>query len=160
MKFTIKKITEKDKDWVLQVTRKWGADFVVSRGRKIYPSEIEGFYAEHSDGERTGLVTYEIIDNQCEVVTLDAFNKFQGIGTALLDEVIIEMKKRSISRLWLITTNDNLDAIRFYQSKGWKMCEIHVDAIEVSREIKPSIPQIGQYGIPISHEIEFEMFLT
>lgn len=159
MDLTIHKITDKDKEWVLEIIRKWGADFVISRGRKIYPTEIEGFYAEDVNGERVGMVTYEVTNDECEIVTLDAFNKFQGIGTALLEEVINEMKKKSINRLWLITTNDNLDAVRFYQCKGWTMCNVHVNAIELSREIKPTIPKIGQYGIPINHEIEFEMFL-
>lgn len=159
MNFTIHKITEKEKDWVLEVTRKWGADFVVSRGRKIYPTEIEGFLAIADNGERIGIVTYEIIDNQCEVVTLDAFNKFQGIGTALLETVINEMKEKPVTRLWLITTNDNLDAVRFYQCRGWIMCNVHVNALENSRKIKPSIPVIGQYGIPMRDEIEFEILL-
>ena len=159
MNFTIHKITDKDKNWVLEITRQWGADFIVSRGRKIYPVEIEGYFAIAEDGERVGMVTYEVIDNQCEIVTLDAFEKFQGIGTTLLKRVIDEMKKRKVTRLWLITTNDNLDGIRFYQRHGWTLCAVHVNALENSRKIKPSIPKIGLHGIPMLHEIEFEYVL-
>jgi N-acetylglutamate synthase-like GNAT family acetyltransferase len=159
MNFTIIKKTANNKKWAVEIIGKWLADFIVSRGRKIYPAELEGFYAVDSDGERVGMTTYEVTGNQCEVVTIDAFKKFQGIGTALLDTVINEMKKRSVSRLWLITTNDNLDGIRFYQRRGWTMCAVHVDALEHSRKIKPVIPEIGLHGIPMRHEIEFEYLL-
>ncbi len=159
MDFIIKKVTEKDKDWVLEIVKGWGADFIVSRGRKIYPTEIDAFYAEDDKGKRVGLVTYEIIGDQCEVVTLDAFDKFSGIGTALLEKVREDVKKRGCKRLWLITLNDNLDAIRFYQRRGMTIAAIHLNALELSRKIKPSIPIVGMHGIPIRDEIEFEIML-
>lgn len=159
MSFKINRVTEKDKEWVFEVIRRWGADFIVSRGRKVYPTEIDGFYAEDNNGNRVGLITYEIINNQCEVVTLDAFEKLSGIGTALVERVKEEVKQNGCRRLWLITLNDNLDAIRFYQRRGMTIAAIHLNAMEVSRKIKPSIPMIGRYGIPIRDEIEFEMIL-
>ena len=159
MDFIIKKVTEKDKDWVLEIVKGWGADFIVSRGRKIYPTEIDAFYAEDDKGKRVGLVTYEIIGDQCEVVTLDAFDKFSGIGTALMEKVKEDMKIRGCKRLWLITLNDNLDAIRFYQRRGMTIAAIHLNALELSRKIKPSIPIVGMHGIPIRDEIEFEIML-
>ncbi|KAA3633618.1 MAG: GNAT family N-acetyltransferase [Calditrichaeota bacterium] len=159
MKFIIKKIESSGKDWVLEIVRTWGADFIVSRGRKIYPAEIDGFYAEADNGEKVGLVTYEIIRDQCEIVTLDAFRKFSGIGSSLLTKVVSEAKLRSCKRVWLITLNDNLDAIRFYQKRGMTIAAVHINALEESRKIKPVIAKIGQYGIPLRDEIEFETML-
>ena len=159
MSFTIKPVTDDDRAWVLEIARGWGADFVVSRARKIYPAEIEGFYAIDPTGKRIGLVTYEVRGDQCEVVTLDAFNKFHGVGTAMLDRVRDNMQQRSVSRMWLITTNDNLDAIRFYQRRGWTIAAVHLNALAESRKIKPSIPEIGMYGIPMRDEMEFELLL-
>ena len=159
MNFAIKRVTESDKPWVLEVVRHWGADFIVSRGRKIYPTEIDGFYAEDENGEKVGLVTYEITSFQCEVVTLDAFRKFCGIGTALLKAAADDARARNCKRLWLITINDNLDAIRFYQKRGMTIAAIHINALEQSRKLKPSIAKIGMHGIPMRDEIEFEMWL-
>ena len=68
--------------------------------------------------------------------------------------------RRKARRAWLITTNDNLDAIRFYQRRGFTIATVHAGAIEQSRTIKPSIPLVGSYGIPIRDEIEFEMLLS
>lgn len=160
MNYSILPVTEADKDWVLEVVRGWGADFVITRGRKVYPMEIEGFYAVDDSGKKVGLVTFEIIGDQCEMVTLDAFEKFSGVGTALAERVRQTAATRGCKRLWLITTNDNLDAIRFYQRRGFTIAAIHVNALAESRGIKPSIPEIGQYGIPLRDEIEFEMILA
>ena len=159
MSFTIKQVTDNERAWVLEIARGWGADFIVSRGRKIYPATIDGFYAVDQTDKRVGLVTFEVTDDQCEVVTLDAFDKFRGVGTALLDRVRDNMRQRGVHRIWLITTNDNLDAIRFYQRRGWTIAAVHVDALAESRKIKPSIPEIGTHGIPLRDEIEFELLL-
>ncbi|MBU8933287.1 MAG: GNAT family N-acetyltransferase [candidate division Zixibacteria bacterium] len=156
MSFTIHAITDSDRAWVLEIVRGWGADFIVSRGRKVYAAQIDGFYAIDNNGQRVGLTTYEIIGGQCELVTLDAFEKFSGIGSALTEKVIEIARERECKRLWLITTNDNLDAIRFYQRRGFVWAAVHVGAINESRKIKPSIAEIGNHNIPLRDEIEFE----
>lgn len=160
MSFVIKPVTDNEREWVLKIARGWGADFVVSRARKIYPAQIDGFYAVDQTDQRVGLVTFETTADQCEIVTLDAFDKFHGIGTALLKRVHDNMLQRGVHRMWLITTNDNLDAIRFYQRRGWTIAAVHRNALAESRKIKPSIPEIGMHGIPLRDEIEFELFLS
>ena len=157
MKITIKKVTPDVRHWVLEIVRGWGADFVVTCGRKVFPADIDGFYAVTDNGEKVGLATYEIVDDQCEVVTLDALRKFPGIGTALIEKVALAARDAGCRRLWLVTTNDNLDAIRFYQRRGFTLAAVHVNALTYSRTLKPSIPVIGQYGIELRHELEFEM---
>ena len=159
MNFTIRPITETDHDFVLGIFRGWGADFVISRGRKVFAADLEGFIAEDEAGRKIGLLTYEIIGDQCEVVTLDAYTKFTGIGTELMKHAAEAARQKNCKRLWLITTNDNLNAIRFYQKRGMTIASIHVNAIAHSRTLKPSIPLTGDYGIPVRDEIEFEMGL-
>ena len=159
MNLTIHAVTDSDRKWVLEIIRSWGADFIVTRGRKVYAAEIDGFYAIDDNGQRVGLATYEIIGGQCELVTLDAFDKFSGIGSALTERVIETAQERGCKQLWLITTNDNLDAIRFYQRREMRIATVHVNALDLSRKIKPAIAKIGQHGIPLRDEIEFEMLL-
>ena len=159
MKFSVRAITESDHAWVLEVVRGWGADFIVSRGRKIFAAELPGLIAENDDGTKVGPLTYEIIGDQCEVVTLDAFNKLSGIGTVLMKKAVETARAQGCKRLWLITTNDNLDAIRFYQRRGMTIAAVHVNSIAHPRTLKPSIPEIGLHGIPVRDEVEFEMRL-
>ena len=159
MNFTVRPANEHDRTWMLEIIRGWGADFIVSRGRKIYAAELPGFIAEGNSGDKFGLLTYEITGDQCEVVTLDAFTKFSGVGTALMQHAIAIARATGCRRVWLITTNDNLDAVRFYQRRGFCIAAAHINAIEYSRLLKPSIPLIGNHGIPIRDEIEFELNL-
>jgi N-acetylglutamate synthase-like GNAT family acetyltransferase len=155
----VRKVEDKDRPSVLEIVRKWGADFVVTRRRLVYPAQIDGFLAEDDNGATVGLVTYEVTGNDCEIVTLDAFEQYQGIGTALIERVRDAARVSGCTRLWLITTNDNLDAIRFYQRRGFTIAAVHSNSIEHSRLFKPTIPRVGNYGIPIRDEIEFEMCL-
>jgi N-acetylglutamate synthase-like GNAT family acetyltransferase len=159
MEFHVREAAERDRAWMLEVVRGWGADFVISRGRKVFPADLPGFIAEDTGGKKIGLLTYEVVGDQCEVVTLDAFVQFSGIGTALLQECVDTARAAGCRRLWLITTNDNLNALRFYQRRDMTIAAIHINALEYSRKLKPSIPEVAPNGIPLRDEIEFEMTL-
>ena len=127
-------------------------------GDKNYPDENLGFAA--FDGEKAvGLVTYLIRFGECEILSLDSLVEGQGIGSALVESVRKIALQSGVRRLWLVTTNDNLSALRFYQKRGFQLVKIHRRAADESRKIKPSIPLIGNFGIPIRDEIELEMLL-
>ena len=150
----VRRITVADRAWVVQtITDPWGAPVVVSRGRVHDPAGLPGFVAVEGD-EPVGLVTYEVRDAELEVVSIDAWRQSSGVGTALLDAVRAAALEEGCRRVWLITTNDNLRALRFYQRRGLRLVAVHVGAVDRSRELKPEIPLVGADGIPIHDEIE------
>jgi ribosomal protein S18 acetylase RimI-like enzyme len=61
--------------------------------------------------------------------------------------------------LFLVTTNDNTPALRFYQKRGFVLSALRPNAIAENRKVKPEIPLTGQDGIPIRDELELEMHL-
>lgn len=132
----------------------FGADFVVSNGVCHKPAELPGFVARQNK-ELVGLATFNISGEVCELVTIDAFLQWQGIGKKLITQVEMEARLSGCKKIWLITTNDNIEAMQFYQRCGYDMTKINHNAIENSRKLKPSIPLVGYFGIPIKHEIEF-----
>jgi GNAT superfamily N-acetyltransferase len=132
---------------------------VVSRGRLQDASLLPGFVAE-DDGRPVGLATYRVDRDDCEVVSIHSAREGRGAGTALLDAVVGAARTAGCSRVWLITTNDKLHAIRFCQRRGWDLAALHRDAMARSRELKPEIPERGEDGIPIRHELEFELRLA
>ncbi len=133
----------------------WGADFMIVHGDTIRYDEVEGFVF----GKWKGLLTFQVRGEGCEVTSLDSLEEGKGIGTALINEVIREAKKRGCDRLFLSTTNDNLNALRFYQKFGFELCALRRGAIVETRKLKPSIPLIGINGIPLRDELELEMNL-
>ena len=133
----------------------WGADFMIVHGDTICHNEVEGFIF----GDWKSLVTFQVRGEECEVTSLDSLEEGQGIGTALMNAVLQEAKKRGCRRLFLTTTNDNLNALKFYQKIGFALCGLRRGAINETRKIKPSIPQIGMNGIPLRDELELERWI-
>ena len=133
----------------------WGGDEMVIRGQLVRTDGLDGFVA----GDWLGLVTFYIRDDECEITSLDSLSEGQGIGTALIEAVAAEARQKGCQRLALITTNDNLHALGFYQRRGFVLASIHRGAIDRAREIKPTIPLVGENNIPIRDEIELELRL-
>jgi len=131
---------------------------VVSRGQTHDASKLPGFIAQ-KDRKIIGLGTYRLEEQECELVTLESWHEKTGVGTALVETVKEEAIKNGCSRLWLITTNDNLHALGFYQKRGFHLVAVHPNALAVSRKIKPSIPKIGFNGIKLRDEVELQIIL-
>lgn len=94
------------------------------------------------------------------MVTLDALRQRTGVGSALLARVVEHAAEHGCRRVWLITTNDNFEAIRFYERRGMRLIAVHPGAVDEARRLKPSIAARGEYGIPIHDELEFELRLS
>jgi ribosomal protein S18 acetylase RimI-like enzyme len=131
---------------------------IISRGRALDALALPGLVAEE-DGKVVGAVTWHRDGDALEVVTLDRFVENRGVGTALLAAAVEEARRSGVHRAWLITSNDNMRAIRFYQRRGWNLVALHRDAIMQARKLKPDIPMLGNEDIPIRHEVEFELVL-
>jgi ribosomal protein S18 acetylase RimI-like enzyme len=141
------------------LARSWGSSTVVSRGRARDAAALPAIVCVDGD-EFVGLATYEPMADHVELVTLDAFRRHEGIGTVLLTAVAEHARGAGAGQLRLITSNDNVDALRFYQRRGFRFAQIHRGAIDEARAIKPSIPVVGEYGIPIHDEVELALDLV
>lgn len=140
------------------IEKNWFSLKMAVGGELIDLGEAEGFYAEDR-GEFIGLLTYRICGDKAEILSLDSLRENCGIGSALLNRLIDEARSHYIRRITLITTNDNLQALGFYQRRGFDIVKLYRNAVESARRLKPEIPLIGNDGIPIRHEIELEMIL-
>ena len=158
--FTIRSLSDTDRPWVRQwMIGHWGAELMIVHGEQLYPAEYPGFVAQ-AGTDVVGLVTYTLRGDECEILSLDSLTESQGIGSALIESVRKAALENGARRLWLITTNDNVNALRFYQKRGFELVKIHRHAIDESRKLKASIPVLGNFGIPLRDEIELEMLLT
>jgi ribosomal protein S18 acetylase RimI-like enzyme len=146
-----------DRGWIGAAMRsEWGSVAVVSRGRLTEDAtELPGVVAE-LDGRPAGYALLRLEGDAGEVAVLHALERGAGVGSALLDAARAEAARAGCARLWLITTNDNVEAIRFYQRRGWDWTGFHRDELSASRRLKPEIPEIGAHGIPLRHELVFE----
>jgi GNAT superfamily N-acetyltransferase len=153
----IRPLAETDRGWVERLIReRWGDAIVVGRGGIWKPAELPGFAA--FEGERcVGLVTYELNGEACEIVTIDALEEARGIGTALLEATVATARKAGCQRVQLLTTNNNLRALAFYQKRGFRLVGLVPGAIDAERSRKPSIPELDSAGLPIRDELHLEL---
>ena len=157
--FIIRKIERQDKSWIGEfIKNKWGTKNVISRRQEYQVETLPGFVAIQ-DNEYAGLITFSIKNGECQIVTLDSIVENIGIGTTLLENVIDYAFQNKCKRVWLITTNDNTPALRFFQTRKFKIKAIYCNEIEYSRKLKPEIPLFGIDSIPIRDEIELEYIL-
>ena len=160
LKFQIRAVVNGDREWVRKfISEHWGSKKVVSRGRIYYPYKLLGFVAIKNK-KYIGLITYHLKGKNCEIISLDSLLEKRGVGTTLVRKVEKIARKLNCKKLWMITTNDNTDALRFWQKRGFFIKNIYPNAISLSRKLKPEIPLIGNYGIPTRDEIKLEKILN
>ena len=160
--FTIRAITTDDRSWIENfMVEQWGAAPQAVRGALFYPQDLPGFIAEVA-GRGVGVATYRQLDPvTCELATLNSLQSGLGIGVALIEAVVKAAKALGCTRLVVVTTNDNLSALRFYQRRGFVLHAVRIGAVNMSRRtLKPQIPLLGNDDIPIRDEIELALTLT
>ena len=155
MAIEVRPFADDDKEWAYSLLFPLGGPSRVASKQVLHdPLTLPGFVA-WKDGERVGLTTYRLEGDECELLTLDSATNGTGSGTALIEAVKDAARSAGCRRVWLITTNDNTHAFRFYQRRGFRIREVRPGAVDREREtIKPEIPQLGNDGIPIRDEIE------
>jgi GNAT superfamily N-acetyltransferase len=127
------------------------------RGELVDPLDHPALLAEAEDGRLLGVLTYIVDRDQCEILTLHTAEQWRGVGTALVEAVERLAAQQGCRRLWLITTNDNLDGLRFYQRRGFRLAALYAGAVDDSRaRLKPEIPVVGDYNIPLRDEVELD----
>lgn len=136
------------------LTERWTGPEILLDGAMIDASALPGYVAE-ADGQMVGLVTLIKREKEWEILTLDSLSRWKGTGTRLLEAVVEDAKANGLTRLVVRTSNDNLDAFRFYQRRGFRLERIAQGVIDEERHHKPEIPLKGDYGIPIRDEVVF-----
>ena len=130
---------------------------VARRGELVDATGQPGVLAWSGD-ELVGAATYVVRGPACELLTLHASQRFAGTGSALVAAVRELARQAGCSVLWVVTTNDNVDALRFYQRRGFRLARLRTGAVDESRRtLKPEIPETGAYGVPLRDEIELEL---
>lgn len=156
----IRPATPADRIFISQtLIREFTSTQIWSRRQKFEAMNLPALIAEDR-GTPVGLSVYRHDHPELELLCLVATTHHQGTGSLLLEatrQLAIQLRAR---RLFLTTTNDNLDALRFYQRRGMNIAAFHAGAMDHARAHNPAIPQLGHYNIPMRDDIELEFRLS
>lgn len=159
MKLNVRSVTKNDKEWINDVIiKEWGSDFIITNDTIYRPKDLTGIIIEEN-GEKIGLLTYIIENNECKIISLNSLKQNKGAGTLLLDALKKTAKEKGAKKIVLETTNDNLNALRFYQIRGFQIIAVYPNAIDEARKTKPQIPLIGENNIPLRDALKLELNL-
>ncbi|MGA2519360.1 MAG: Maf family nucleotide pyrophosphatase [Acidimicrobiales bacterium] len=150
----VRQLAATDGPWLAAVVRRrWGLPVLSTSGAHD-PTRLAGFVVEE-DGERSGVLTYRVDGAGIEVVTLDSLVPGHGVGSALLAAASDLARRRGV-RLWLVTTNDNLRSLAFYQRRGMDIVALHRGFADEVRRSKSELPGAVD-GIAVHHALELEL---
>jgi len=157
--FTVEPITDKHRAFVDElIIESWSGPYITVHG-VLFDARAHHGYVAVNDGVVVGYILYDVEGGDCEITVIESLRPKKGIGRALINAVVEKTKEAGCRRVWLITTNDNTHAIRFYQRYGFELRDVRINALDESRKLKPQIPLCGKDGIPIKHEFEFEIII-
>jgi len=134
----------------------WGSPYLAVNDKLWDSQTMPGFAAVCGD-KALGYLLYEFHSGVCEIMVLESVAQNIGIGTALIERLKLAAKSNGMTKIIVQTSNDNTHAFRFYQRRGFTVREVRLGAMDTARLLKPSIPLIGENGIPLRDEIEFEI---
>jgi GNAT superfamily N-acetyltransferase len=147
----IRRACPADAEWIGSFLReRWRATTMAVHGELIDAAELPALMAEN----RQGLATYRWHGDDAELVSINAVPAGAGIGTALIEALTTKLRAEGCARLWLTMTNSNLPALRFYLRRGFRLMQVRPGAVDEARKLKPSIPTVGEYGIPMHDELD------
>ncbi len=158
--YAINTASKTDFEWIKELyTRTWSGDICVSRGKVQKVDDFTGGFVAETGGQNTRFITYTVTGPEVEITGIVSLKEKSGVGSALVKAVIEMAKKQKLKKVCLVTTNDNLNGIGFWQKRGFKLVKVYPGSMEYVRKIKPAVPLIGENGIPLRDELELEMIL-
>jgi ribosomal protein S18 acetylase RimI-like enzyme len=158
---TVRPATEADRPALEDLfTRVLGSPVQVAHGERYDLRTLPTLVALDEAGELAGALCWRVDGDALEVIALAAATPGDGAGTALLDAAAARARAARARRLWLVTTNDNTRALRFYQRRGLRIVAVDPGAVDRARQLKPEIPLVGDHGIPLRDELHLELDLT
>ena len=136
----------------------WYATTMVLRGEILDMTRAEGFFLEE-EGAILALLTYRFDGKIFEILSLDSLRENEGTGTRMVDEALRRARALGAEKMVVLTSNDNMRAMGFYQKRGFDLVKLYRNGLDAARRLKPDIPMVGRDNIPLRHELEFELML-
>lgn len=122
------------------------------------PGDVEAL-GMRGDAGRRAIISWYRDGETAELTSVHASPPGSGAGRELLSLVEQRLRGAGVRRLLVATTDDNTDALGFYQSLGFRLVRIEFDWMDRVRERKPGVPLTGNRGLPLRDLLVLEKAL-
>ncbi len=141
------------------LTQKWGHDGVVVMG-KVWSSKDLNIVAAYDETEQMlAIAGWVIKGDTLLLASIDSIFERKGVASVLIDAIVEHARSLGAKRVRAVVTNDNFEAMRFYQRRNFRFTALYVNAADAYRAIFQDTPKTGYYGIPIRDTLELELIL-
>jgi ribosomal protein S18 acetylase RimI-like enzyme len=139
------------------VRRFWGEEEQLSFDRKFAVAELPAYVAKVQDSV-VGFVSFSTASDALIVVALGVLPRYQccGIGSRLIKKVEGEARRLGKVKVLVTTSNDDLPALSFYQSRGFQIYEVNPNVI--AEKHAKVLRGIG--GLPVRDELRLQKTLN
>ena len=159
MSFDVKDIVLEERKKINNfILKRWLSLRMILRGKIVDLKNIDGFYIEDKNNI-IAVITYRIVGFSLEIISLDSVYENKRIGSLLINKIKAFANECNLKNIIVITRNDNLRALGFYQKKGFILNKVFFDSIKQACKLKPEIPIKNKNGILIRDEIELKLSL-
>jgi ribosomal protein S18 acetylase RimI-like enzyme len=139
------------------VRRFWGEEEQLTFDGKFRVAELPGFVAKAQE-RVIGFISFSPTSDALLVVALGVLPRYQccGIGRRLIRKVEVEARKLGKIKVLVSTSNDDLPALGFYQSRGFQIFEVKPNVI--AEKHAKILRGIG--GLPVRDELRLQKMLN
>ncbi len=139
--------------------RRWGNDGVVVMGKVWSSKDMNALAAYNDTGQLMAIACWVMRADILLLTSIDSVAERTGVASALLEAIIRLAKREKAKRIRAVVTNENFDAMRFYQRRKFRFTALYVSAADAYRAVFQNAPKTGAHGIPVSDTLELELVL-
>jgi ribosomal protein S18 acetylase RimI-like enzyme len=159
LKFTVHRmVSEGERSAVRKFVKSfWGEEEQLTFDRRFAVAELPAYVAKVQD-KVIGFVSFSTAKDALIAVALGVLPRYQccGIGSRLVKKVEDEARRLGKGKVLVSTSNDDLPALGFYQSRGFQIYEANPNVI--SEKHAKVLRGIG--GLPVRDEVRLQKTLN
>jgi len=158
LNYSIDKVTlDQEREKIRKfVKRFWGEEEQLTFDRKFMVAQLPAYIAKVGKNI-IGFASFAEVNSDIIIVALSVLPQYQnaGVGKNLIQKVEAETRRLGKKKLLVLTSNDDLPALAFYQSLGFQIYEVKPNVIAE----KHGMILKGIGGLPIRDELRLQKLL-
>ncbi len=152
---------QEEQEMLVSFVKEMGGSESIRTGGKTFNLRNLRAYMSAERKSVAGILAFahDFETDDCQIIAFYSRFRNHGLGSELLDAMIQKAIQLECARLNVFLTNDQTRTLRFFQRRGFQICDLRLNSVDEARELDPKIPLYGEDSIEMRHELGLEMVL-